>query len=115
MVGPHRSACCRLGGLLRATIAGMEIILSVVATYLIVKSGRPFVGRKLTLGYMACMVILTSIWFIAGARLTAELLLEGEVPSGGECSAVIMATKVTAMLQVLGSDVLLVSTIRSNI
>jgi hypothetical protein len=87
----------------------MELVLSTVATYLILKSRRPFIGKKLTLGYMACMLALTTAWYIAGARLNSYLLA-GEIPDGAECSAVFLTSKVTAMAQILGSDVLLVCT-----
>jgi hypothetical protein len=87
--------------------SGMEIVLSAVATYLILKGGRSFVGKKLTLGYMACMLSLTTIWYIAGACLTADSL-EGDDLEELECSAVALTTKATAMIQILGSDVLLV-------
>jgi hypothetical protein len=97
----------RLEDILKPGKSGMEIVLSAVATYLILKSGRSFVGKKLTLGYMACMLSLTTIWYIAGACLTADSL-EGDDLEELECSAVALTTKATAMIQILGSDVLLV-------
>jgi hypothetical protein len=58
---------------------------------------------------MAFSFTLTTIWLIAAARFTFDLVVE-ELPRGGACSALYLTVKVTAMLQYLSSDILLVRT-----
>jgi hypothetical protein len=87
----------------------MAIVLFAVTIYFILKSGRSFARKRLTIGYMVFSLALTTTWFIAGTS-TASYMLVRKVPDDVRCSTVVLTTSVTAMLQFLSSDILLVRT-----
>jgi hypothetical protein len=85
----------------------MQIILSTTSAYMIVQSARTFIGRTPTLCYLFTLAVLTTVWCFLTVYITFLFVVN---ISGSEnlFDMLLTLTKVTAMLLILISDLLLV-------
>jgi hypothetical protein len=99
------------------TRTGAYTIAAGISVHLLLKHGQHYRGRRVTLAYTTFMSILTTVWYIAGSRTSAFQFVDSVFDQNLDitCSATLITTKVTAMLQIFGSDGALVCTLRLNV
>jgi hypothetical protein len=90
-------------------------VIVSLSLYLFQNRRNNYQGRRVTLIYTVGMSLITTVWFVTGARTSAYLFVDmpfAEDPAALNvtCSAVFITSKVASMLQILASDGALVRT-----
>lgn len=88
------------------TCAGMYLVLSAMAVYLLMQHGKAYGARRLTFTYTGLMFATTTTWYISSAYVSEAIFVEPTVSSLSQYP--VLVTKTCAMIQYLLSDAVLV-------
>jgi hypothetical protein len=89
------------------TSTGIYLIISSISLLLLYKHGHGYAGRRTVLIYTTSMSLVTIVWFVSNAFADGAMLLR-EYSTREQCQPLFLLGKITAALQLLGGDLLLV-------